>query len=73
MQFLGNPYVRNSNKKDSYKPYTRTNKGKHGKHKRRFRDMVSLGHVTRFFINGRGSHWPGVGWEVELTRRLGGR
>ena len=35
--------------------------------------MVKLGRVTRFFINGRGSHWPGVGWEVELTRRLGRR
>jgi hypothetical protein len=43
---------------------------KHGKHKRRFRDMVSLGRVTRFFINGGGSHRPRVVWEVELTRRL---
>jgi hypothetical protein len=30
--------------------------------------MVRLGRVTRFFINGGGSHRPGIGWEVELTR-----
>lgn len=70
MQFFGNLYVQKPKRKihASRIPEQRR---KHGKHKRRFRDMVKLGRVTRFFINGRGSHRSGVGWEVELTRRLG--
>lgn len=72
MQFFGNLYIQNQ-KEISMQVVYQNKERKHDKHKRRFRDMVKLGRVTRFFINGRGSHRPGVGWEVELTRRLGRR